>query len=355
MRLSTRARTATGLVLALALVVSGCGDSDDGDGDAATSGDGGEAASDASGTVPIAGSSTVFPITALVAEDFRTDAPDADAVVESTGTGGGFADHFCLGETAINNASRAIADDEIDLCAENGVENIVELKVGIDGMAVLTSAANDAIAACLNFTELYALLGPESEATSWADANALVAEIGEHASGEEFPDVELSTAGPGTESGTYDSFIELALEDIAEERGVEPGVRADWTGNNDDNVIIQGLAGNQYSLGWVGYAYYTEIAGELRAFEVAGEDGECIAPEDDVIADGTYPLSRPLFVYVNLDKLDEDYGGALQAFVDYYVSDAGRELVTEAGYVQLTDDEWAATVEAWEAQAPNVG
>lgn len=343
MRAHKRRRGVAGLFLSLSLVATACDDP-------RTTGEG------PTGTVPIAGSSTVYPITALVAEDYAASSPGANAVVESTGTGGGFSDNFCLGATAINNASRTIKEEEIDLCADNGVTNILELKVGIDGMTVLTSNDNDQVAQCLNFGELYSLLGPESgDVATWADANAMVAELAGHASGEEFPDVPLTTAGPGTESGTYDSFIEIALEGIAEERGVEPGVRPDWTGNNDDNVIIQGLAGNPYSLGWVGYAYYVEIADQLRAFQVAGEDGTCVEPNEETIASGEYPLSRPLYIYVNLDKLDEDYGSALRGLVDYYLSDAGYALVAEAGYVQLTQDAWAETVAAWETQAPNVG
>ncbi|MBY5162577.1 substrate-binding domain-containing protein [Salsipaludibacter albus] len=361
MRIRNRGRAVAGLVLSLALVVTACGGDDGGDtsdtaddssasGEAAEGGGGG-----GTGTIPIAGSSTVFPITAIVAEDFAAENEGADATVESTGTGGGFADFFCTGETAVNNASRAIAEDEVELCAENGVENILELQVAIDGMTVLTSPQNDAIAECLNFAEMYALVGPESgEVASWADANAIVGEVGEHASGEEFPDVPLTTTGPGTESGTYDSFIEIALEGIAEEQGVEPGVRPDWQGQNDDNVIVQGLAGNQYSFGWVGYAYFLEVQDQLRAFQVADEEGNCVEPNDETIASGEYPLSRPLFIYVNLDKLDEDYGSALEGFVDYYMGDGGYQAVADAGYVQLTDDAWAEVQAAWEARESNI-
>lgn len=356
MRTFPRGKAVTGLLLALALIATGCGGDDaDESTDATQAADGGDETSGASGTVPIAGSSTVFPISTRVAEDFRADNPDANATVESTGTGGGFADNFCLGETAINNASRAISDEELTLCVDNGVENILELQVAIDGMAVLTSPQNDAIGECLNFTEMYGLVGPESgDVASWADANAIVDEIGEHASGEPFPDVPLSTTGPGTESGTYDSFIEIALEDIADERGVEPGVRPDWAGQNDDNVIIQGLVGNQYSFGWVGYAYFLEVQDQLRAFQVADESGACIEPNDETIASGEYPLSRPLFIYVNLDKRDEDYGSALDAYVDYYMGDGGYQAVADVGYVQLTDEAWAETQAAWEAKEANV-
>lgn len=365
MRSRNRGRALVGLVLSLSLIAAACGSDAESESTqepvaegSATDGEmsEGEGGGDTSGTVPIAGSSTVFPITTIVAEEFAAENEGANATVESTGTGGGFADFFCTDSTAVNNASREIKQEEIDLCAENGVENILELQVAIDGMAVLTSNDNDQVAECLNFDEMYALVGPESgDVTSWADANAIVSEVGEHASGEELPDVPLTTAGPGTESGTYDSFIEIALEDIAEEQGVEPGVRPDWTGNNDDNVIIQALSGNQYSFGWVGFAFFVEIADQLRAFEVADEEGNCVEPNEETIASGEYPLSRPLFIYVNLDKMDEDYGGALEAFVDYYMSDGGYQAVADANYVQLTEDAWAETQAAWEARESNVG
>lgn len=359
MRTPLHAKAVTGLVLSLSLVVTGCSGDTDGSNDtaapdAANTPDGAD--SGATGTVPIAGSSTVFPISTRVAEDFAVANPGANATVESTGTGGGFSDNFCTGATAVNNASRAIKDEEVALCADNGVDNILELQVAIDGMAVMTSLDNDAIGECLTFAELYGLVGPESgDVSSWADANPIVAQAGAHASGQDFPDVELSTTGPGTESGTYDSFIEIALEDIADEQGVEPGIRPDWAGQNDDNVIIQGIEGNPHSFGWVGYAYFLEVSDQLRAFQIADEDGNCVEPNDETIASGEYPLSRPLFIYVNLDKLTEDYGSALEAYVDYYLGDEGYQTVSDVGYVALTDEAWAETVAAWDARVSNVG
>lgn len=343
MRPSKRSRLLAVGLCSVALFAAGCG-SDDPDGNGTGTAGGG------TGTVPIAGSSTVGPISELVAADFG-----GDAAVEITGTGGGFRDRFCVGETAVSNASRPISEEEIQLCADNGVTNILELKVAVDGMAVMTSANNDVIGDCLSFSELYALVGPESGGVAdWADANALADEIGDRAHGT-FPSAPLVTAGPGTESGTYDSFIEIALEGIAEEREQEPGVRPDWTGNNDDNVIIQGIIGNDTSFGWVGFAYYTEVAEQVRAFEIAGDDGTCVAPTHETIASNEYPLSRDLFVYIDLDKLaNEDYGAALEDYVDYYMSDAGNELVAEAGYVQLTEDAWGDSVAAWEARESNV-
>lgn len=347
MRRSNRTRLFAVGVTTLALFAAGCSSDDPQD-----NGTGGETqGGGGTGTVPIAGSSTVGPISELVAADFG-----GNAAVEITGTGGGFRDRFCVGETAVQNASRAIEDEEITLCADNGVTNILELKVGVDGMAVMTSANNDVIGECLSFGELYALVGPESgDVADWADANALADEIGGRAHGT-FPSAALVTAGPGTESGTYDSFIELALEGIAEEREQEPGVRPDWTGNNDDNVIIQGIIGNDTSFGWVGFAYYSEVSDQVRAFEIAGEDGTCVAPTPETIASNDYPLSRDLYIYVDLDKLDdEEYGAALEDYVDYYMSDAGNALVAEAGYVQLTEQAWAESVAAWEAKASNIG
>ncbi len=357
MRDLKRGRLVTGLVLSLALVGTACSSDDtttDGDPTPATSDQADDMASDdgatgAAGTVPIAGSSTVGPISQFVAEDFG-----GDAAVEITGTGGGFKDRFCLGQTAINNASRTIKDEELALCAENGIENILELKVGIDGMTVMTSQDNDTGIECVNFNEIYALVGPESgDVASWSDANDLVAELGGGAN-DALPEVELTTAGPGTESGTYDSFYELAIEGMAGDRGIEEKFRPDWTGNNDDNVIIQGIAGNQYSFGWVGFAYFTEVSDQVRAFDVQDEDGNCVTPTPESIATGEYPLSRDLYVYVNLDMLEGDFGGTLESYVDYYLSADGYDLVAEAGYVQLTDDAWAETQAAWDARTANV-
>jgi phosphate transport system substrate-binding protein len=358
MRTFTRDRALAGLVLTLGLVAAACGGSETSTSDTTGTTDGGDVA----GTVLIAGSSTVAPIAELVSEDYSAVAPGVSAPVEVTGTGGGFKDRFCTGETAISNASRPIKDEEMELCAGNGVENILELRIGIDGMTVMTSTNNDQIAECLSFAEIYALVGPESgDVTSWADANALAGELGGHASGEEFPDVPLTTAGPGTESGTYDSFFELAIEGIAGDRAESGDLpedhgkfRDDWTGNNDDNVIISGITGNDYSFGWVGFAYYIEVADQIRAFDVAGEDGTCVTPSADTIASGEYPLSRDLFVYVNLDQLEGADGEAIEGWVDYLLSDAGYELVAESGYVQLEEDAWAQTLQAWDAREANV-
>lgn len=320
---------------ALALVAAACaGD----EGDQGT--DGGNAG--LSGTIVISGSSTVEPVSALVAELFNETYPDVGISVDGPGTGDGF-ELFCNGETDISDASRPIEQEEIDACTQNGIQ-FVELEVGIDGMAVMTSPEN-AAAECLNFGDLYALVGPESQGfESWADANDLAAEVGGTG---HFPDVPLDITAPGEESGTYDSFIELALEGIAEERGQEATTRPDYQASANDNVIIQGIAGSPASFGWVGYAYYAQNTDKVKAIAIDGGGG-CVAPSPNTIADGSYPLSRLLFIYVNQAKTAEN--PAVKAYVDYYLSADGiTAAVSEVGYVTLPADRIEATRAAWEA------
>lgn len=197
---------------------------------------------------------------------------------------------------------------------------------------------------CLGFADLYALVGPESQGFStWSDANDLAAEVGaEHAP---YPDAELVITGPGEESGTFDTFVELVIEPIAEERGEDTTTRPDYTSSPNDNVIIEGVASSPGSLGWVGYAFFTENRQQVEPFAVDGGEG-CVEPTDETIADGTYALSRPLFIYVNNEEATDD--DAVEAYVDFYLSDEGLTSVAEAGYVQLTDSEWSETVEIWE-------
>lgn len=313
-----------------------------------TDGAGGESGEGtAGGSVVISGSSTVEPITSIVAEDFATANDGFDYSVDGPGTGDGFA-QFCGGETDISDASRPISEDEAAACEEAGIE-YVELKIGIDGISVLTSPANDAVS-CLSFGDLYALLGPESQGfDNWAAANDLAAEIGDEfgASNAPFPDAPLEVTAPGEESGTYDSFLEIVIEDIAEGRGTDPVARADYTASADDNQIIEGIAGSDTSLGWVGFAFYEENADAVKALEVDGGNG-CVAPTAETIASNEYPISRDLFIYVNAGRAAEN--DALAAFVDYYLSDAGIDAVEEAGYVPLTADALGETRAAWDGR-----
>jgi phosphate transport system substrate-binding protein len=333
-----RVTIALGLVTSLLLAACGAntGSSPSGSGASAAG------AAPVSGKLTISGSSTVEPITSIVAEDFKAANPGVDYKVDGPGTGDGFA-LFCKGETDISDASRKIKDEEAAACKAAGI-NYVELKVGIDGISVITAQGNSGVT-CLSFLDLYALLGPESKGfNKWSDANSLAAELagsvdkatyGEsHAP---YPDASLDVTAPGEESGTFDTFVEFVIAKLGAERKVDkPTTRPDYTASANDNVIIGGIAGSPSSLGWVGFAF-------------ADENKGCVAPDAETIASGEYPMSRPLFIYVNTDKMKTN--PAIKAFVDYYLSDTGIASVTEADYIALKSDELEKTRAAWTAAA----
>jgi phosphate transport system substrate-binding protein len=329
------------LPLSLALLASACGDDDD----STSSGDSGSDSSsdDFSGqTVSVTGSSTVAPISEIVGEDFSTET-GADVTVDDPGTGDGFVT-FCQGGADISDASRQIKDEEIAACEAGGVE-YVELKIGFDGMAVMTNPNNDSVE-CLNFADLYALIGPEAEGlANWSDSQALATELG---SSTELPSEPLELTGPGKESGTYDSFVELALTGIAEERGQEPGTRTDYSASAEDNTILTNVESNDFSLGWVGFAFADQAGDEVKILDVAAEpDGDCVTPDAETIASGDYPLSRSLYIYVNKAKATDN--PAVAGYVDFYLSDLAG-FVESADYVALPDDQTAETQTAWDGR-----
>jgi phosphate transport system substrate-binding protein len=335
-----RLRRALPLAIGLAVVLAACGGG-------TSSGDG---SGNADGEIFVSGSSTVEPITNRVAEAYAEQNTEFQYTVEGPGTGDGFA-LFCNGETDVSDASRAISEEEVATCDENGLE-YVELLVAYDGLSVVTSAENDAID-CLSYLDLYALLGPESEGfDSWSDANALAEELAAEL-GDEFgtshapyPDEPLDPTAPGEESGTFDSFVEIVIEDVAEARGTDATTRPDYTANANDNVIIEGITGSPSSLGWVGLAFAAEAEG-VKLLEVDGGDG-CVMPSDETVADESYPISRPLFIYPNLAAVEDNPG--LAGFVDFYVSPDGLALAGEVGYVSLTEEQAQATRHAWQAR-----
>jgi phosphate transport system substrate-binding protein len=335
------------IIVAFSLTAAACGgDDDDAGADSGTdNGSEPEGGGDASGEVNISGSSTVLPISQAVGEAFQEENSDATVIVDGPGTGDGF-ELFCNGETDISDASRAIDDEEIAACEASGIE-YVELQIAYDGLTVMTNPNNDSAPECLSFADLYALIGPESEGFSdWSDASALASELG---SSTELPDESLDLTGPGTESGTYDSFIELALADIATERGQpDDTTRSDYDASPDDNVIVQNIEASDTSLGWVGFAYAEEAGDQVQEIPVSAEpDGDCVEPSAETIADGTYPLSRSLYIYVNSAKIEEN--AALAPFVDFYLAGM-NDFVETAGYVPLPDDQVSATTSAWEGR-----
>ena len=345
MKISSKRFMAAAVVASLALAACG-GDDDDepaaeptaeepaGDEPADEPADGG----DLSGDVVISGSSTVEPISVRVQELFNEVEPGVNISVDGPGTGDGFA-LFCDGATDISDASRAIKDEEAATCAENGIE-FTELQVGIDGIGVMTHTGSPV--ECVTFADLYALIGPESTGfTSWADANELSAELG--GSGD-LPDAPLDIFGPGEESGTFDSFVEIVIEDIADERGQDITTRPDYNPSADDNVILQGIQGSDTSLGWVGYAFAANADG-VKLLQVDNGESGCVEATPENIASAEYPIARPLFIYVNNASAAEK--PQVQAYVDFYMADGLDTAVSEVGYVTLADDAKAATRAVW--------
>jgi phosphate transport system substrate-binding protein len=333
----------------LSIFAAACGDDSEEDTSSTEAPDTGDTTApdggggDISGTVVVSGSSTVEPISISVAEKFQALYPDVDISVDGPGTGDGF-ELFCNGETDINDASSKVKPEQEETCAANGIE-FIELRVGNDGITIMTSEANTAVE-CLNFADLYALTGPESTGFgNWSDAQELATELG---SDTVLPDAPLDLVGPGEESGTFSSYVELVIENFNEDRGQDATTRPDYQSSADDNVIIQGIEGSDTSLGWVGFAFAKSVT-DITILPIAEEPGgECVTPSDETIADNSYPISRPLFIYVNKAKAAEN--PALAAYVDLYLSDDGITSVSEVGYVDLAAEDLEATRALWEAK-----
>jgi phosphate transport system substrate-binding protein len=338
------------LLLALGLVAAACGgdDSEGATGDTPSSED---CPADVEGEVNVSGSSTVEPISAAVGEKLL-DCSGIAATVDGPGTGDGFA-LFCEGETDISDASRPIKEEEAATCAANGVE-FIELKVAFDGISVLTNPANEAVE-CVSFADLYALIGPEADGVdNWEDAQALATELG---STTQLPDADLAITAPGAESGTYDSFIELVLAGIAEERVAAGAItedqaettRNDYASQADDTAIIAAMEADDSPLGWVGFAFAEEAGDQIKELGVSEEPGgECVSPSAETISDGSYPISRGLYIYVNAASAADN--PAVAGYVDYYLSDEGIGSVSEVGYVELPADQLGAARTVWEAR-----
>lgn len=271
----------------------------------------------AASDILVDGSSTVFPISEGMAEEFMAANPGTRVTVGVSGSGGGFS-KFCAGETDISNASRPIKQEEIDACAEAGIE-FVELPIAFDGITVVVNPEND-WAQCLTPDQLNTMWSPEAEETitSWNQVNP------------DYPDQALNLFGPGTDSGTFDYFTDAI-------NGEEGASRGDYTASEDDNVVVQGVESDPGGLGYFGYAYYEENQEALKSVSIANAEGGCIAPSREVIADGSYnPLARPLFFYVRVDSYETK--PQVAAFVDYLIDPTNEELVAETGYVALPTD-----------------
>jgi phosphate transport system substrate-binding protein len=307
-------------ILALALLAA-CGDDEEPTTTAApasTAAEGGDGEIDygsLSGDIRIDGSSTVFPISEAVAEEF-SQVSDVRVNVAFSGTGGGF-EAFCRGEIQISDASRPIKDDEIQACADNGIDDIVEIQVAIDALTVMVNPNNDFVE-CLTVQQLHDMF-KDGGASQWSAVDP------------SFPADNVIYYYPGTDSGTFDYFVEAIIEGVDE----EAVHRGDGTSSEDDNVLAQGIEGDDNAVGYFGFAYFLEAGDALKAVSVDGGDG-CVAPSFDAALDGSYqPLSRPLFIYTRESFL-EDREEVL-GFVKFYLENL-ETLVPDVGYVTMPDD-----------------
>ena len=290
--------------LAILLVLVSCADRNDSLSDSGQSG--------LSGKVRLDGSSTVFPISEAVAEEFGAVEPGVRVTVGVSGTGGGFK-KFIAGETHINDASRSIKESEIERALAANI-NFIELPVAFDGLSVVVNPGNDWVD-YLSVEELNLIWAPGSSVDEWSDVRA------------EWPKEPIRLYGPGPDSGTFDYFTKVI-------NGEEQASRADFTASEDDNVLVQGISGDLYGLGYFGYAYYEENQGKVKIVPIDGGEGP-VAPTVKSINLGTYsPLSRPIFIYVTASSLDDP---AVAEFVNFYLNSAGQ-LASEVGYIPLPSE-----------------
>ena len=273
-------------------------------------------------TIAIDGSSTVFPITEAVAEEFQRAHPDVRVTVGISGTGGGFK-KFTVGETDISDASRPIKPSEAEQAAANSI-GYVELPVAFDGITVVINP-NNTFVDRLTVEELKRIWEPGSTVRRWSQVRA------------GWPDQPIALYGPGTDSGTFDYFTEAV-------NGESGACRQDFTASEDDNVLVQGVAGDPNALAFFGYAYYAENRDKLKAVPIDPGDG-AVAPSDASINNGTYrPLSRPIFIYVSTAAAERP---EVQAFVKFYLDNAPT-LVKEVGYVSLPADVYGLALQRFE-------
>ena len=299
------------LAVVFAVLLAACGGDDDGSGAGTTDSTAGDdQAKELTGSIVLDGSSTVAPISEAIAEEFRTEQSGVEVSVGTSGTGGGFK-KFCAGETDISDASRAIKDEEKQACVAGGVE-YMEFRVGLDGLAVVTSAENTFLE-CLSEQQL-ATIFKEGGAKTWDQVDP------------EFPKQPIAIFAPGTDSGTYDFFVEEILGDPAKPESLKP--RADYTASEDDNTLVQGIKGEKNSWGYFGFAYFKENESALKDVKISGDDGACIMPSDETVESGDYPLSRPLFIYVKKASLARP---EVKEFVKFYL-ETTPDIIKDVGY-----------------------
>jgi phosphate transport system substrate-binding protein len=271
--------------------------------------------SQASGKVNVDGSSTVFPVSEAMAEEFQKANSGVEVSVGESGTGGGFK-KFCAGEISVTGASRPIEAEEIANCQKGKIE-FVEIPIAYDALTVVANPQNSA-AKCFKVADLKKVWAPEAQGkvTNWKQINPA------------FPDLKLDLYGAGTDSGTFDYFTKVIV-------GKEKSSRTDYTASEDDNTLVQGVAGENGAMGYFGYAYYEQNKDKLKALEIDNGKG-CVGPSPEAVLNGTYtPLSRPIFIYANQKDLAKP---EVKSFVDFYLATANQKLISETGYVPLPSE-----------------
>jgi len=279
-----------------------------------------------SGDIKIDGSSTVFPITEAVAEEYRSEAPNVRVTIGVSGTGGGFK-KFLRGETDINDASRKIQPIEIQQAEESGM-NYLRLSVAFDGLAVVVNPQNDWVD-YFTVKELKKIWEPDAQGslTKWSQIR------------DGWPNEEIHLYGPGVASGTYDYFTEAIVGESGSSRG-------DFTASEDDNVLVQGVATDKYALGFFGLAYYEENQQKLKVVGVKDGEKQPVKPSLETVSNSTYtPLSRPLFIYVSKKAAQKK---SVQKFVNFYLNNA-PQLAQEIGYVPMPDSLYEVQKRKFEA------
>lgn len=283
-------------------------------------GSGDTTGSDLTGSVKIAGSSTVYPISVAVAEEFNRIHPNVEIPVQSTGTGGGFKNFFIPGKTDINDASRPMKDSEKKDAMANGIEAL-EIQVAIDAITVVVSQDNDWVDD-ITVDQLAQIWRPEDPAMMWSDVEP------------SWPEEPFELYGPTSASGTFDYFTDEIV-------GEEGASRSDYQGTEQDNTIVQAVTGSPYALGYFGMAYYLENRNIVKALKVEG-----VAPGIEAAKTGKYvPLSRPIFIYVSSKGLERP---EVQEFVRFYIKQTSTDMIKEIGYVPLTEAEMQANLDKFE-------
>lgn len=282
--------------------------------------------------VRIDGSSTVFPITEAIAEEFQA-ATKIRTTVGISGTGGGFK-KFCRGETDMTQASRPILIEEMEACKAAGIEYI-ELPIAYDALTVVINKDNDFITS-MTVDELKTMWEPAAQDVikNWSQVNPA------------WPDRPLNLFGAGSDSGTFDYFSEAIM-------GKAKSSRGDFTASEDDNVIVRGVSGDIGAIGYFGFAYFAENQEAIKAVPIVAKPGaEAVAPSEENVMNGTYqPLSRPLFIYVNAASANTP---EVKNFIDYYLEHS-KELIQEVKFIPLPDNEYSAVIEHWQARKTGTG